>query len=60
MCVFITAMKIPRQRKNINKRNYGSSSIPKQLTDPKFVHNKWWRLVYKVSEKEAQTIYYLL
>ena len=53
-------MKISRQRKSNKKKNYGSSSIPKQLADPKFVHNKWWRLVYKVSEKEAQTIYYLL
>jgi hypothetical protein len=53
--VFITAMKIPRYRKNNKKKNYGSSSIPKELAN-----NKWWQLLYKVSEKEAQTIYYLL
>jgi hypothetical protein len=47
-------MKIPRKRKNNKKKNYGSSSIPKELA-----HNKWWRLIYKVTEKEAQTIYHL-
>jgi hypothetical protein len=55
LCVFITAMKIPRHRKSNKKKNYGSSSIPRELAN-----NKWWQLVYKVSEKEAQTIYYLL
>jgi hypothetical protein len=52
--VFIIAMKIPRKRKNIKKKNYGSSSIPKELA-----HNKWWQLLYKVNDKEKQTIYYL-
>jgi len=47
-------MKIPRHRKSNKKKNYGSSSIPRELAN-----NKWWQLVYKVSEKEAQTIYYL-
>jgi len=55
LCVFIIAMKIPRHRKSNKKKNYGSSSIPRELAN-----NKWWQLVYKVSEKEAQTIYYLL
>ena len=52
MCVFITAMKTSRQRKSNKKKNYGSSSIPKELAN-----NKWWQLVYKVSEKEKQSIY---
>jgi hypothetical protein len=47
-------MKIPRQRKNVKKKNYGSSKIPKELS-----HNPWWRLVCKVSKKEAKTIYWI-
>lgn len=47
-------MKIARQRKNTKKKNYGSSSISRQVAD-----NKWWQLLHKVSEKEAQTIYML-
>jgi hypothetical protein len=45
-------MKISRQRKSTKKKNYGSSKIPKSLTS-----NPWWRLVSKVDEKEANTIY---
>lgn len=52
--VFIIAMKIPRQRKNNKKKNYGSSSIPKSLSE-----NKWWQLLHKVNDKEKQIIYYL-
>lgn len=47
-------MKIPRQRKNVKKKNYGSSKIPKSLSN-----NPWWRLLCKVNEKEGQTIYML-
>ena len=47
-------MKIARQRKNTKKKNYGSSSIPKELA-----HNKWRRLLHKVNDKEKQIIYYL-
>lgn len=47
-------MKIARQRKNTKKKNYGSSSIPKELA-----YNKWWQLLHKVNDKEKQIIYYL-
>jgi hypothetical protein len=47
-------MKIVKQRRNNKKKNYGSSSIPKEIAN-----NKWWQLVYKVNDKEKQTMYYL-
>ena len=50
--IFITVMKTPRKRKNIKKKNYGSPSIPKELT-----YNKWWQLVYKLKGKEKQAVF---
>jgi len=47
-------MKTARQRKSNKKKNYGSSSIPKSLSE-----NKWWQLLHKVNDKEKQIIYYL-
>lgn len=45
-------MKTQRKRKSIKKKNYGSSSIPKELT-----YSKWWQLVYKLKEKEKQAVF---
>lgn len=45
-------MKTPRKRKNIKKKNYGSPSIPKELT-----YSKWWQLVYKLKGKEKQAVF---
>ena len=51
--IFIIAMKTQRQRKNNKKKNYGSSSIPKELTG-----SKWWQLVFKLKSKQ-QSIFKL-
>jgi hypothetical protein len=45
-------MKTQRQRKNNKKKNYGSSSIPKELNG-----SKWWQLVYKLKGKEKQAVF---
>jgi hypothetical protein len=45
-------MKTQRQRKNNKKKNYGSSSIPKELNG-----SKGWQLVYKLKGKEKQAIF---
>jgi hypothetical protein len=51
--IFIIAMKTQRQRKNNKKKNYGSSSIPKELKG-----SKWWQLVFKLKSKQ-QSIFKL-
>jgi len=45
-------MKLSRQRKSNKKKNYGSSSIPKTLSE-----NKWWQLIHKLNKKEIQSVF---
>jgi len=48
-------MKIPRKRKSNKKKNYGSANIP--IFYVKLDRKKWWQLVYKLKDKEKQTVF---
>ena len=57
--IFITAMKIPRKRKNNKKKNYGSANIPIMYAKME-THNLWWQLVFKLKSKQQQSLFKIL